>query len=277
MRRHFNFVLSALFISIFFTLSPDVFARWETGVKAGFDSNIDRALDGGRSDSYMTGFLSFTREPAQNSNLDWTLNLALEGSGYKESNYLNYGMASITPSIIFYPHPKWSVNISPFIQAIEVNDTDQSGVTVGGEISMKQLWSQKYYTGEYVVYSDSRADVDIYSYKEKTVGAFAGVNLTKALWSEIGYEFSSEDSFRSVGVVSITQSGMGKGKMYGYSESYHEYLINEPVERRTIGVNMGYQFSRHIFSFINYAYASYSGDTGTSESHAGAVGIGYSF
>jgi predicted porin len=184
-------------------------------------------------------------------------------------------MATLSPAIIFYPDPRWSINISPFIQAIGVKDEDQSAVAAGGEISMKQQWNQTYYTGEYVVYTDNRANVDVYSYKEKAAGIFLGVNWMKALWSEIGYEFSSGDSFRAIGEVSTTQVGRGKSRRY--SQAYNEYLINEPVDRKTISVNMGYQFSRHLFSFINYAYATYKGDTGTSKSHAAAVGAGYKF
>ena len=301
-RYHFNSTLLTIFGSILFLLSPDAFAGWEIGAKAGYDSNIDRAVDGGRSDSYMTGFLSFTREPSEGTDTGWSLNLGLEGTSYADSTYLNYGMASITPAIIFYPNPRWRIDISPFINATGISDEEQSAIAAGGEISMKQLWGQsRYYTGEYFVYTDSRADVDIYSYKEKAAGLFAGVNWTDAFWSEIGYEFSRGDSFRAVGVVTTTQvsmaqismaqagngqggngqGGTGQGSTGSssprYSQAYNEYIINEPVDRQTIGINMGYQFTRHIFSFFNYAYTSYKGDAGTSESHAGTIGIGYSF
>jgi len=274
MHRH-NFILSALLISFFFSLSADAFAGWESGAKAGFDSNIDRAVEGGMSDSFVTGFLSFTKEPVQDSNPGWTLDLSLEGAGYKESSCLNYGMATLSPAIIFYPHPRWNVSLSPFFHATAVKDAEQSAVAFGGEININQAWNQAYYTGEYIFYTDSRADIEIYSYKEKTAGIFAGVNWTDAFWSEIGYEFSRGDSFRAVGEVLTTR--IGKGKSRRYSQAYHEYIISEPVGRHTISVNMGCQFTSHIFSFINYAYSSYKGDAGTSESHTGDVGIGYQF
>lgn len=297
-RHHFNFILSTLFTSIFLLLSLDAFAGWETGAKAGFDSNVDRAVEGGTSDSCMTGFLSFTRAPEKSSGTDWSLNLALEGTGYADSSELNYGMASMTPAIIFYPHTKWSINLSSFLQAKEVSDEEQSAVAFGGGINMRQLWGQRYYTGEYFLYTDSSADVDVYSYKEKAAGIYAGMNWTKAFWCEIGYEFSRGDSFRAVEEISATQvvmsqiimsqggtgGGMGGGTGQGamgspprYSDAYNAYLINEPVDRQTIGVNMGYQFTSHIFSFINYAYTSYKGDAGESESHSGTIGIGYNF
>ncbi|MBN1628079.1 MAG: hypothetical protein JW944_16290 [Deltaproteobacteria bacterium] len=304
-RTNYGIILSIIFIFILLS-SPPAFSGWETGAKAGYDSNIDRAVKGGISDTFMTGFLSFTREPKEDTGTDWSLNLGLEGARYAESTFLNYGMASITPSIIFYPHAKWRVDILSFAQAIAVKDEEQSSVAFGGEISMKQLWGPRYYTGEYFIYTDSKADVEIFSYKDKAVGVYAGVNWTDAFWSEIGYEFSRCDSFRAVeeiinteivaSQIFISQAGNGgqgnngnggtgqEGKgQYGtgnsprYSEAYNEYIISEPVNRQIAGINTGYQFTRHVFSFINYAYVSYKGDAGDSVSHTGVIGVGYTF
>lgn len=306
-RNYLNFILSALFTSIFILASIDAFAGWETGAKAGYDSNIDRAVEGGMSDSYMTGFLSFMREPGEGTDTDWSLKVGLEGARYADSTYLNYGTASLAPAIIFYPGPSWRVDISPFINATRVSDEEQSAVAAGGELSMKQLLGRGFYVGEYFVYTDSRADVDIYSYKEKAAGLYAGRNWTDAFWSEIGYEFSRGDSFRAVEEVTTTEvitsqivasqagsggnggnggqdgAGQGADRQGGmgsssrYSQAYNEYIINEPVDRQTIGVNMGYQFTSHVFSFVNYAYTTYKGDAGTSKSHTGAIGIGFNF
>ncbi len=320
-RYRFNFILLTLFTSLFFLLSANAFAGFEVGAKSGFDSNIDRAVEDGMSDSYVTGFLSFTKETGEGTDIDWSLNLGIEGTGYADSSDLNYGMATISPAIIFYPTPRWRVDISPFGQAVKVSDEEQSALAFGGNISMKQLWGRKFYTGEYFVYTDSKADVDIYSYKEKAAGAFIGMNWTDAFWSEIGYEFSRGDSFRAVGEVTITevetdqvsmsqistsqigpsqggsgqggsgqdgsdqdgsdQSGSGQGGTGNssprYSEAYNEYIISEPVDRQTIGVNMGYQFTRHFYSFINYGYTTYKGDAGDAKIHTGILGIGFNF
>jgi len=288
------------FISMCVLLSNSAFAGSEIGVKAGYDTNIDRAVGGGLSDSWITGFLSFTREPGEETTTDWSFNLHLEGTRYTESTCLNYGTASITPAIIFYPNPRWRVDISPFIQATGVRDKEQSTLAAGGEIGIKQLLGQKFYTGEYLIYTDSRADVEIYSYREKTAGVYAGINWTDALWSEIGYDFSRGDSFRAIGEYATTQAdkeddsanqsgqgqnGSGKaGKgQYGnsasirYSQAYNEYIINEPVDRQTIGVNIGCQLTGHIYTFINYAYIICKGDAGTSKSHTGTIGLGYNF
>ena len=293
MHRHYsNFTILILFISISFLFSHNAFAGWEVGLKGGSDSNINRAVEDSLNDTYMTGFLSFTREPSDGTDTDWSLNLFLEGTNYADSSDLNCVVAGIMPSIIFYPSTKWSVSISPFIEAIEVKDEEQSSFAFGGEVSIKQLWGQKYYTGEYFVYTDSRADIDIYSYKEKAVGLYAGINWTDAFWSEIGYGFSRGDSFRAVEEVYTIpvvtsqignqggtggQGGAGQNNSPRYSEVYNSYIINEPVDCQTIGVNMGYQFTSHIFSFINYSYTTYKGNAGNSKTHTGTIGVGYSF
>lgn len=301
-----NFILLTVFTSLFILLSHNAFAGFEMGAKEGYDSNIDRAVEGGISDSFTTGFLSFSTESGKGTGTDWSLKLGVEGTMYADSTFLNCGIAGITPSIIFYPGERWMLDISPFAQAITVKDEEQSSVAFGGQISMKQLWGSRYYTGEYLIYTDSRADVEIYSYRDKTAGVYAGVNWTDAFWSEIGYEFSRGDSFRAVEEIITTEietsqivasqagnggkggngqggTGQGGAGQYGtgssprYSTAYNEYIINEPVDRQTIGINTGYQFTRHIFSFINYAYTTYKGDAGTSKSHTGTIGIGYSF
>ncbi len=306
-RYHFNLLLLTVLASIFILSSHDVFAGWETGAKAGYDSNIDRAVEGAMSDTFMTGFLSYSREIGEGTGADWSISLGLEGARYADSTYLNYAMASIKPAIIFYPNNRWRIDISPFIQATGVSDEEQSAFAAGGEISTKQLWGRRYYSGEYFVYTDSRADVDIYSYREKAAGAYAGVNWTDAFWSEISLEFSRGDSFRAVEEIITTgvvtgqiftsqaggggqggngqagEGGQGGAGQYGtgnsprYSEAYNEYIINEPVDRQTIGVNMGYQFNRHLSLFVNYSHIAYNGDAGDSESHASTIGIGYNF
>jgi hypothetical protein len=294
-RRHFNFISFIITFTIIL-FSHNAFSGFEIGAKGGFDSNIDRAVEDGRSDSFMTGFLSFTRLPGEGLDTGWSLNLSLEGTGYSDSGYLNYGMAGIKPAIIFYPHPKWRIDISPFINATKVNDDEQSAVAAGAELNMKQLPGQKFYTGEYFAYTDSRARDNIYSFKEKAFGAYAGVNWTDKFWSEIGYEYSNGDSFRAVGEIETTQTGTGldggtnqsgmgqagrgqygNGGSIRYSQAYNEYIINEPVDRQTIGLRTGCQFIRHIYLFINYAYTTYKGDSGTSNSHSGTIGAGYNF
>ena len=49
-----------------------VHASWEIGTKAGFDSNVDRAVEDGRDDVYLSAFTSFNRDPSGESRLDWS-------------------------------------------------------------------------------------------------------------------------------------------------------------------------------------------------------------
>jgi len=274
-RQSFTAAIVVLVVSVFSLSCPSVFAGWEAGVKTGFDTNVNRALTDEKSDAFLAGYIAFLREPPRETNLDWTMNVILEASAYAEYNDLSYGMATLAPGIVFNPIPKWSVHITPFVQAKGVSDDDQSALAFGGKINVKQRWNQKYYTGEYAMYTDSRAEEDVYSYQEKAVGLFAGINWTNAFFTEIGYEYSQGDSFRSVGETST--SAIGKGRSRRYTKTFNQYLIKEQVDRHTVGINMGYEFSRSFFSFFNYNYASLRGDTGNSDAHAVSIGMGYRF
>lgn len=251
--------------------------RWETGAKAGFDSNIDRAITGGKSDSFLTGFFSFVRFPEGNKKLDWTFDAGIEGTAYAQSGDLNYAAVLLAPGVVFHPHAKWSLAIAPFIQVKGVRDSEQSAVAFGGKIIMRQRWNDRYYTGQYFLYTDSNADAGIYSFEEKAAAAFAGINWTKAFWTELGYEFSRGDSFRTVENVASIPVGIGQGHRYRYSEAYSQYVFREPVDRHTIGINLGCDFTENIFSVLSYAYAAYRGDSGTSESHTASIGLGCRF
>ncbi|MBN1380624.1 MAG: hypothetical protein JXA41_02995 [Deltaproteobacteria bacterium] len=276
MRRHLSvFKLFVILATLSFMFCPKAGAGWETGVKAGYDTNVNRSLIDERSDSYLTGYLSFSREAPREKNLDWTFDVNLEASAYARLSDLNCVMLTVAPGVVFNPFSKWTVNVAPFIQGKAVSDGNQTAVAFGGKIMLKQQWTQTVYTGEYVMYADSRADNDVYSYDETAAGLYAGVNWTSAFFSEIGYEYARGDSFRSVGEIVV--QGAGHGRRPRYSSTFNEYIISEPVNRHTIGLNLGYQFSRSFFSFINYAYVTYRGDTGRSKSYTAAFGLGYEF
>jgi hypothetical protein len=264
-----------LVATVFLICCPTAFAGWEAGLKTGFDTNVNRSLADEKRDFYLTAYLAFLREPPRETNLDWTMNVTLEASAYADYNDLSYGMATLVPGIIFNPIPRWSVHITPFIQAKGVSDDDQSAVAFGGKINVTQRWNQTYYTGEYVMYTDSHAEDDVYSYRETAVGLFVGVHWTSAFYSEIGYEYSHGDAFRSVGQTSTSYSGRGRSRRY--SQTFNQYVIREPVDRHTVGINIGYDFSGSLFSFINYNYTLLRGDAGNSDAHTASVGMGYRF
>ena len=267
--------ISCLFIGIFFLAHPQAFAGWETGVKAGFDSNINRSLEDEKSDTYFSGYISFAREATGKSRLDWTLAASLEGTLFASLADLNYGMVGLAPGVTFFPHPVWSINISPFVQAKAVQDSDQSAIAFGGKLGLKQQIRNNLYTGQYYIYKDSRANADTYSFTENVFGLFLGVNWTRALFTEFGYEFSRGDSYRTISTTSTAVSGRGMHRRY--STTFGSDVIREDVDQHAFGINAGIDWTKSLFSHLSYTYATMKGDLGTSTAHAGFIGMGYRF
>jgi hypothetical protein len=267
--------IGCLFMGMFFLAYPQAFAGWETGVKAGFDSNINRSLSDEKSDAYLSGYLFFVREASGKSRLDWNLSASLEGSLFASLADLNYGGISLAPGITFFPHPVWSINIAPFVQAKAVQDSDQSAIAFGGKLGFKQQIRDNLYTGQYYIYKDSRANTDTYSFTENLFGLFLGVNWTRALFTEFGYEFSRGDSFRTIPTTSTALSGRGRNRRY--STTFGSDVIREDVNQHAFGINAGIDWTKSFYSHLSYTYTTIKGDLGTSTSHAGFIGMGYRF
>jgi hypothetical protein len=253
----------------------NAFASWKTGAEAGFDSNINRSVNGGESDKYLTAYASLIWEPSGESNVGWSGAATLEGTSFTNNSDLNYAITSISPGMTYFLHALWRLNISPFFEAKVVNDSDQSALAFGGRVGMTQQIGKDYYTGQYYIFKNSQADVKTYSFTEHVIGVFLGVNLTDSFFSEIGYEFSRGDSFRTVSTTSTAASG--RGKHLRYSEAFGSNVIREEVDQNTIGVSAGFDWNQSLFSHMGYTFTSIRGDLGSSTSHAGSLGIGYRF
>ena len=268
------------FLGLFFCLltlfcSSRVSAEWEAGAKLGFDSNVDRAIGNEQSDAYLSASLSFLRGASGESRIDWTLAATLEGSAFFRLTDLSYGALTLAPGITLIPHRLWTINLSAFIQAKGVADSDQSALAYGGKVSMRQEIEKDFYTGQYYIYRDSRAEEDIYSYVENALGIFVGKNWSRAFYTEIGYEYSYGDSFRTLDIE--TPRGAGKGKQHRYSQTFGKEVIKEKVNRHSIGISAGIDWTKELFSTVAYAYTGVDGDSGFSSSHSGFISLGYRF
>ena len=264
-------------LGILLVAHTQAFAGWETGAKVGFDSNIDRAVNNGKSDSYLTAYLSLLKNPSGESRVDWTLAATLEGTALARISDLDYASLTLAPGLTFIPHRAWTINLSPFVQGKAVLDSDQSAMAFGGKLSLRQQIGKTVYMGEYYIYQDSRANVDTYSFTENSIGAFLGVNWTRSFFTEIGYEFSRGDSFRTIGTTSTAVSAIGRGKNRRYSTAFQEDVIREQVDRQAIGLSAGIDWTKSLFSHVAYTFTTTRGDSGTAISNSGFIGIGYRF
>lgn len=270
-----SIVIFCLFPGILLFGYTQALADWEAGAVLGFDTNIDRTVNNGRSDSYLTTYLSFLKDPSGESRVDWTLAATFEGTAFAKIGDLNYASLTLAPGLSFIPHRAWTISLSPFVQGKAVVDNDESAIAFGGKLSLSQQISKDVYIGEYYIYEDSRANNDTNSFTEHAMGAFLGLNWTRRFFTEIGYEFSHGDFFRT---VSTTPTTVSDGERYGrYSTAFEEIVIPEQVDQHTIGLSTGIDWTESLFSHLTYTFTTIRGDSGTSTSHAGSVGIGYRF
>jgi len=145
-------------------------------------------------------------------------------------------------------------------------------------LSMKEQITRDVYAGQYYIYRDSEAREDVYSFTENALGAFLGMNWTRSFFSEISYEYSRGDSFQAVSTTSTTLSaGPGRGQQRRFSTAFETEIIKEKVDRHSIGISAGIDWTKSLFSLASYTYTTMKGDVGTSTSHGGFIGLGYRF
>src|SRR3990172_3445184 len=225
-----------------------VSAGWETGAKVGFDTDVSRSISGGKSDSYLQGYAAYGREPDGETRLDWSFSAVGEAAAYASLNDLDYAPITFSPGLVYFYRPGWIITGAPFLRAKGARDSNQSAVAFGGKFLVKQQLPSDFYLGEYYTYADSRANADTFSFTEHALGAFLGRNWTRTFYTELGYEFSRGDSFRSVGTSPSVQGGTG-----------------------------GIDWKKKVFSAASYTFTDRLGDLGSSSSHSGFLGVGYRF
>ncbi|MDL1963631.1 MAG: hypothetical protein LWW98_04690 [Deltaproteobacteria bacterium] len=277
----------------------NAFAGWQAGAGTGYDSNINRSVDNRESDTYLSGYASLIRQPSGESRLGWFGEVTVEGVSFTNNHDLNYAMISSSAGMTCFLHAFWRVDVAPFLEAKTVDDSEQSALAFGGKVSMQQQIKRNIYTGQYYLYRDNRADVETYSFTEHVFGVFLGLNWTEALFTEVYYEFSRGDSFRTISTISINAtdsttstilSGKGNGQgnsdapgPFGeknkriYSETFGSDVIQEEVDQHAIGVSVGIDWNRSLSSHIGYTFATTDGELGTSKAHAGFLDISCRF
>jgi len=267
-----------LILSIIIGFSHGAHAEWEIGARTAFDTNVNRSINNEDGDFLVTAYAAYTRQPSGETRVDWTLRALAEGTAYMDYGDLNSLSAMISPGIHVSINPQWTLNVSPFAQAKGVSDSDQSATAYGIRASLKQKWNKVFYTGQYYAYTDSTADEDVYSYTENAVGVFAGIKWTPALFTEVGYEYSRGDSFRTASTSAVTTVPAGKrGRHHGYSQTYQAEIYSETVDRNAISINVGYDFTKSFFALAGYTYTREEGDFDTMTFQTGFLGLGYRF
>jgi hypothetical protein len=261
-------------------------AGWEVGAKAGFDTNVGRTVDDGDSDVVLLGYGAYLRQADGEKRLDWTFSTVLEGAAYADYTDLDYGSASISPGLLWIVRPGWTFNLSPFFQVKGASDSDQSAVAFGARVDLRQELSRRTYLGEFVSWTDSRADVETYSYTEIAAGVAFGVNWTDAVFTEVGYRYAHGDSFVSLGTATLAPgggggSGGGPGYRGGtdpvYSPTFGSDVVKDRVDTHSVDLSAGIDWTPSLFTVASFTWQTMRGDVGTVDSRSGTVGVGYRF
>ncbi len=250
-------------------------AGWEAGTSIGFDTNVDRSIEGGRSDGFLTAYGGFAHGPSGERRWGFTFSATVEGSAYARTSELDSVAATAASGIVYVPRALWTATITPFVQAKEVRDSDQSAVAAGGKVAVEERIRRNLYLGEYYVYTDSRAHSDTFSFSEHTLGAYLGVAASASLRAELGYAFTHGDSFRSVGTGPVPAAGFGMHRMF--SSAFGTDVVREKVDRHAVSVTVSKNWSTSLFSRAGYTLTDTEGSLGSSVSHSGFAGIGYRF
>jgi hypothetical protein len=105
------------------------------------------------------------------------------------------------------------------------------------------------------------------------------MKLSAKLFGEIGVEFSQSDSFRAVAqqTVSGSSQGRGNGNSRRYSQTFGSDIIRENVDRQALGLTIGYDWTKSIYSLADYTFTNIQGDSGNSSDHSIYFKIGYRF
>lgn len=277
-RKHHTFVYSILVCLCFILISFSAKADWETGVRFGYDSNIDRTLTDEISSSFESAYMSFTRVGSSESRLNLFFTTVMEGTVYNRTRDLNSGDISFMPGFYYIPHRLISITVSPFFQARAATDGDRNAVGFGGKIALREQLHRDIYLSQYFLYRKHEASSDIYSYDEKSAGLAIGATLTSRFNAEIAYEYSTSDSYRVISFVNNHgNGGGGPGPGPGPRHSPEGLSTKETVDRHAVGINLNFAISKALFSFANFTYMMINGRSDDSSAYFGNVGLGYKF
>jgi hypothetical protein len=278
--RQWN-ALSAVFAVLTLLLSaPPARAGWETGAKAGFDTNLSRSIDGGEGSGILSAYGSYWKGHAAETRLDWTMGFTVQGAVYPSLSEVDYAAAMLSPGVAYIVRPGWTAALTPFLLGKAVRDSEQSAWAFGGRVDFSQKFVSGIYLGEYYVYTDSKANEDVYSYTENTLGLYLGMRWTPKIFTEAGYEFSRGDSFFSTKVPASSVGGGGPGPGGGgrhYSSTFASDVFKEKVDGHALSVSAGIDWTQSWFSTVNYTYRTWDGDSGSASGSSGYVGIAYRF
>ena len=271
-------VLGALFLPVVLIVTDPAAASWEASARFGFDSNVNQSVDDPVSDAYGGGCLSFFKDWSGESRFGLNLAASLDGAAYLDTSDLDLVQIALSPGASYIPFASWTLGLSPFFEARAVKDPDQSALAFGVRVELSQRWGKRFYSGEYYIFKDTQAEAEVYSSIENGAGFCVGAHWGARIFTDVGYEFIRGDAFTTLSTVSIVPvTGRGHGKHSQYSETFDGEVVREMVNRHMIGVSLGIDWTRALFSQVDYTFILMDGELGNTKIHEPTVSVGYRF
>ena len=250
-------------------------AGWEAGGKIGFDSNVNRAAVGGEGDGFLAAYAAYLREPSGERRYGATGLASLEAGRYFEFTDLSYAAVTVAPGIVYFPRWWLTLSVGPFLRGRIVQDSDQSAVSFGGKIAFRERIRPNLLLGQYYLFTDHRAEADVFSYTEHALGISIGGNLSKKMYGEAGYEFARGETFLTVATAAPSSEGSGMHRMF--SGAFHSDVVREDVDRHALSFSTSVALSSSAFLQAGYVFSAYDGERSSFHSHSGYAGAGYRF
>lgn len=257
----------------FLACSLPALAGWETGAKIGFDTNVNRAVDGGEGDGFLAGYAAYLREPSGERRYGFTLSASLEGAVFFDFADLSYAALTVAPGIVYFPRWWLTLSAAPFVRAKGVQDSDQSAVSFGGRIALRERLRRNIFLGQHYRFTENRAEAGAFSFTEHAVGISLGGNLSKTIYGEAGYEFARGETFRAMAAAAPT--GFGRHRMF--SGAFDSDVVRDDVDRHTFSASAEAALSSSAFVQAGYTFSAYDGELSSFTSHSGYAGAGYRF
>ena len=256
-------------------MATPALAGWETGARIGFDTNVNRAVDGGQGDGYLAGSITYQKEPSGERRYGFTFSASLEGGMFFDFTDLGYAAVTLEPGIVYFPQWWLTLSASPFVRARAVGDSDQSAVSFGGRIAFRERIRRNLFLGQHYRFTENRAEAAPFSYTEHAAGLSLGGNLSQRIYGEGGYEFARGETFLSLEGGATSSAGFGMHRRF--SGVFGSDVVREEVDRHTFSLSFAVTLSPSAFAQAGYTFSGYDGEFSSFTSHTGYTGAGYRF
>ncbi len=257
--------LSRLIVFVFLALvRVGEAAAADLAFSAGYDSGPGGTAGQSQGDAWAGATATHSLSHGTDGPLMLTLDLFAGGTAYARLSDLNQVFVEVSPGIDYVISPRVDLALALSAEGHLVRDNEQSAWGWGGSARLRERLSSAVDLSEYLSYRDLRAREEVYSGTTVAAGLALRVYLDQRWTLGAGCEFARGD-FLSGDTQGSGGSGMGRQHL---SRGYDQTVVREEEDRVSGSVSLGYVWSEHLSSGIEYVLTRASGDDGGESLHA---------